>query len=88
MREFTAKSYAEKRLERAHADDEDRVTPEDVHESSVEASEALAQLIADHPHIGLSAREILAFCEYRHDELRDSAAELYPDHFDGGEAGA
>ena len=47
MREFTAKSYAEKRLERAHADGEDRVTPEDVHESSVEASEALAQLIAD-----------------------------------------
>ena len=82
----SAKSAAERRLERAHADPEDRVTVEDVHEAEIEASDALAQLIADHPHIEMSAREVLRVCEYRHDELRESVAELYPDRFGGGEA--
>lgn len=87
MREFTAKSYAERRLERAHADEEDRLTPEDVLEENVETSELLAQLLADHPHMSFTRVEILKMCDYRHDELRRSAAELYPEHF-GGEAGA
>lgn len=73
------------RLDAVHADDEDPVTAEDVTEKRIEADRDLARLIADHPHISMSAADVLAAADYDHGELRKSAAGLYPARF-GGEA--
>ena len=80
-----AKSGAEYRLERIHSDDKDIPTAEERHDMTIKSSEALAGLIAHHPHMGMSKAEVLEAAEYRYEELRGFAAELFPDRF-GGDA--
>jgi len=82
-----AKSGAEYRLERIHDEDKGMPTAEEQIDADVRASEALARLLSDHPHISMSKREVLEACDYEFGALRDNAAELFPDKF-GGEAGA
>jgi hypothetical protein len=87
MPEPSAKSAAERRLERVHSDDDDPATPEDVHEAQVNLERDLSALIASHPSISMSDREVLEAAEYDLNALRAFAADLFPSRF-GGEAGA
>jgi hypothetical protein len=79
----TPRSAAEQHLDRAR-DDGDPVTETDVREQEAATEHALASLIADHPSISMSAGNVLAHCDSI-EELRESAADLYPDRFGGAE---
>ena len=59
MREPTARSGAEIRLERIHSDDESPVTGDDVRASQMETERAYARVIADHPYITLGRAAVL-----------------------------
>ena len=87
MPEPSARSAAERRLDRVHSDDDAPTTPEDVHDEQVALERDLSMLIASHPRIGMSDSEVLEAAEYDLEELRAFAAHLYPSRF-GGEAGA
>jgi hypothetical protein len=77
MPEPSAKSAAERRLERAHSDD-DPATVEDVRDEQVALERDLSMLIASHPKIDMSDSEVLEAAQYDLDELRSFAAHLYP----------
>jgi hypothetical protein len=85
MPEPSARSAAERRLERARSDDDAPATPEDVHDAQVALERDLSVLIASHPRIGMSDSEVLEAAQYDLDELRAFAAHLYP-RFGGASA--
>lgn len=77
---FSARSPSERQLDRIHDSDESAITGEDVTEQRIAVERALARLIADHPSISMSSAEVLECSEYDLDELRASAAELFPNY--------
>jgi hypothetical protein len=77
MPEPSARSAAERRLERAHSDG-DPATVEDVYDEQAALERELSMLIASHPKIGMSDSEVLEAAEYDLEELRAFAADLYP----------
>ena len=76
----TARSAAERQLDRIHSDDDEPISAEDVTTERIETERALAMLIADHPSISMAVGDVLELCEYDLQELRTSASELYPDY--------
>jgi hypothetical protein len=76
---FSAKSAAERRLDRIHTDGTEPITSDDVVDEQVRTERVLAGFIADHPVITLSEGAILEACEFDLEELRANAEMLYPE---------
>ena len=76
----TARSPAERQLDRIHSDEDEPISAEVVTAERIETERALAMLIADHPSISMAVGDVLELCEYDLQELRTSASELYPDY--------
>lgn len=86
MTDPSARSPAERRLERIHDEEADVLTGEDVVDAEVDAERAYASILASHPYVTLDTQEVLASVDYDLDELRAAARDLYPGRFgdDGG----
>jgi hypothetical protein len=88
MKDPTARSPAERRLEGIHDEERDVLTGSDVVDAEVEAERAYASILADHRAVTMDTAEILASVDYDLDELRAAARDLYPGRFGGDVADA